>query len=68
MEVIGECPFRARAKHRKASPPGESATSDEAQYPPEVVNEHGCTGDGMDTESGVLTHGDLPGSAMSGSP
>lgn len=65
MEVIGECPSRAKAKHRKASTPGESATSDEAQFPLEVL---GVLVTGWTQNLVRLTHGDLPGSAMSGSP
>jgi hypothetical protein len=35
-EVIGARPFRAQAKRRKASTPGEPATSGTTQYPLEV--------------------------------
>lgn len=34
MEAVGARPFRTRVKRRKASAAGESAPSDEAQYPP----------------------------------
>lgn len=72
MEVIGERPFRAKAKRRKAPPPGKSATDDEAQFP-QVVEAEPCSATGvLATEwarsSVAFTHGDLPGSAMSGSP
>ncbi len=33
MEAIGARPFRMKVKRRKASVMGESALSDEAQYP-----------------------------------
>ena len=33
VEVIGATPFRTRVKRRKASMPGKSALSDEAQFP-----------------------------------
>lgn len=65
MEVIGECPSRAKAKHRKASPLGESATDDEARFPLEWL---GVLVTGWIQNLVLLTHGDLPGSAMSGSP
>ena len=72
MEVIGERLFRAKAKRRKASPPGKSATDDEAQYPQAVEVEPCSTKGVLATEavakSAALTHGGLPGSAMSGSP
>ena len=34
MEVIGACPFRAKAKRRKACRAGELAPSSEARNPP----------------------------------
>jgi hypothetical protein len=34
VEAVGARPFRAKAKRRKASVVGESASSDEALYPP----------------------------------
>jgi hypothetical protein len=65
VEVIGEWPSRAKAKRRKASPSGESATGDETQYPQameaQTCSGHGCTGDEMVTQSVALTHGELPG-------
>jgi hypothetical protein len=52
MEVIGEHPFRAKAKRCEASTPGEPARSGKTLSPSVVL---GRMGDGMDAKSVVFT-------------
>jgi hypothetical protein len=61
---MSDCFERKRSAVRR-SWVGKSAHGDEARM---IRWSHGRSGDGIVAKLVVLTHGDLPGSAQSGSP